>query len=998
MPSKSFPGNQQFFFRFIVLLDNYRFCQCLESCLTSEIILISDAINDKNDSKTSTYSSFAGYAQSGGGVIISKRSENDDNITNSSSNRSNNSPIIDSTSQSGITNSDSFSLKVLKLKLLGKFLGLIHFWPNWNLTIGLNSKDNSPITLLSNEIARNRSLMRSTLPIKKIIEKSWTSGRLYLTVPWIVEFMKMIIYDPSWRIEHPYEDVLGILKSIQRSDLFHIKYGNISSNRLYIIIEIQNLWDVLISYTVNRSSGNLPKLPKSNLSTNVNGQKQMIDDENSSFSPSFLKHVVPYLDELLKLMKKKKNDNISNINSPLTRSLSINSSNSTTNLRPKRQTPTIITNSNIVGSNISNNSSLSQFNPSTATFTSVAATSVNNSFISAANGSQFRPYSPTQVSSVSKQRSLSKYSSGGKNFPSSPISSPASLQRSFSSPQSNIGSVALNTSSSSLDYLNNIVPVSERLITSFWQQHPQLLQISTFILEHLRHSCLAHLRERVGDSIRELWNRVANIKVEIEEDIFINNSLLSQTNKKETDLLVKFQSLLCTEVKHMHTKTLNDGKIFLEEFTSKNLNAIIPELCTLYPCHIRVSNLAIYLIKMQGKFQCTPLLNFLSSYSQRKLDEVYNISVKQYQKIVDGKSLTLSTINKELLVINNDNMKNKISYSKQLQSGIISPKIEDNNAKFSKNKEKIIEKITNLIQHIISRYPTSILNLNESYNNINKLIDKFMSENKDMELFLKEFIQMSVNHLKDKIVPKFKFRNYILILFESIQELLLIISSCSNYIYDNGDSNDNINEITYVNFLIITMKNSLICLEVLFVWLRTNVLIDEFHYFDAIDPDMKGKIVIDIVKFFTLSLPSLLYLDAFVKKSIIVDNKLILDNLYYPSDCILKVTSNSLISSNSFIRLLISTCRTTTVSYYESCKGLVGFKLLIKQRSLDLIARYLSLRTDLGLVINSFTTASLNICIGDNEESWYRDPSTRYTIKTLFGSELSSLITQLAKD
>jgi hypothetical protein len=835
--------------------------------------------------------------------------------------------------------------------------------------------------------------LRAVLPLKKVIEKSWSSGRLSLTVPWVVEFMKMIIYDTSWRCEQPYEDVLGLLKSIQRSDLFHIKYGNISSNRLYIIIEIQDLWSVLTSYTVNRS-GHLPKLTKSQLSTSLNGQNQMIDDENSSFSPSFLKLIVPFFNELLKLMKKRKKDNKPNIKS--------SSSNSNTNIRPKRQTPTIITNSSIVGSNISNCNSLTQLNQSTVTFNSVAATSVNNninnSFISAANGSQFRPYSPTQVSSASKQRS-SKYSSGGKKFPSSPISSPASLQRSFSSPPTSIGSLALNTSSSSLDSFNHtIVPVSERLITSFWQQHPQLLQISAFILNHLRHSCLAHLRERVGDSIRELWNRSANIKVEIEEDI--NNALLSQTNTKETDVLVKFQSLLSAEVKHMHKKTLNDGKSFLDEFTSKTLDAIIPELCTLYPCHMRVSNLAIYLIKMQGRYQSTPLMNFLSSYSHRKLDEVYNISVKQYQKIVDGKNLTSTTINTESLAANNNNNKiiNKNSYSTQLQPGIICSKLEDNNYEFSINKDKIIEKVNNLMKHIISKYPTSIINLNESYNNIDKLIDKFINQNEDMETFLKDFIQMSINHLKDKIVPKFKFRNYILLLLESIQKLLLVISSCSHYTSILPIDDDDNNEIKYVNFLIITMKNSLYCLEILFEWLRTNIIIDEFHYFDAFDPDMKGKLVIDIVKFFTLSLPSLLYLDAFVRKSIIVDNKLIIDKLYYPSDCLLKVTRNRLINSNSLIRLLKSTCRPSTVSYYESCKELVGFKLIIKLISLDLIGRYLSSRTDLGLDINSYTSSSLAAWTGDSEESWYNDPSTRYSIKTLFGSELSSLITQLAKD
>lgn len=89
-PSQFFPGQQQFFYRFIVLLDNHRLCDHLAVSIFAEI---------RRLSPPHIFSNEIGEVSSIGSV--------------------------------GASQQESYVHKIVKLKILGKFLGLLHFWPQW---------------------------------------------------------------------------------------------------------------------------------------------------------------------------------------------------------------------------------------------------------------------------------------------------------------------------------------------------------------------------------------------------------------------------------------------------------------------------------------------------------------------------------------------------------------------------------------------------------------------------------------------------------------------------------------------------------------------------------------------------------------------------------------------------------------------------------------------------------------------------------------------------
>jgi hypothetical protein len=138
---------------------------------------------------------------------------------------------IDSFSSS----TDSYALKTVKVRILGKFLGLLHFWPHW--TFGVASGMTGPLADFSEAMAKRRGAIRpAALPLRGILKRAWTTGRLSLCVPWIVEFLKMMAWDSYSHLKtNPYREVLGLLRSIQRSDLFHPSKGKLSGNRYLII-------------------------------------------------------------------------------------------------------------------------------------------------------------------------------------------------------------------------------------------------------------------------------------------------------------------------------------------------------------------------------------------------------------------------------------------------------------------------------------------------------------------------------------------------------------------------------------------------------------------------------------------------------------------------------------------------------------------------------------------------------------------------------------------
>ena len=645
-----FPGNQQFFFRFILMIDSTRFSQHLEVALHS-------AINNLVDS---------------GSDINIRKATNEEKG--------------DADVQSTAISTDSYTLRVLKLKLLGKYLGVLKFSSFWSLSSGVNPA--GPLHLLLREEARARCGARmhngALSAAHDALQAAILAKKTSLAVSWVVEFIKMSYWDVTWDLvanadngsmqHNIFSDVLAALKKIQRdhsaslysfgdansnkssSDIaISNATGSISANRLFTLVEIQNLflslpvstsvrsalindagsvhhlWKEADSPIDKRSGSNrsnsytVPGSVKSVNSPVENGangstsSKAFIDSNNDAFSPLFIRHVMPFLDQLLKMLSSS-----SNVGSTVTTHRSSKSSN------VRRQTPNVIT-----SSAAGYPSTFNSFG-SGATTTASGLTSANVSYSgtplsskktdkgSTANGSKLSLSSP---SGAGKSRSGGG-GSGQLTFYMPSPTTPSINRRAASQPK---GSKAQR-------HLEH--DIHHKLEMSFWQQHVNLFSINVFVLDNLRNASLAHLKDKVAEAIHELWGTAAALKTDVEEEMATESNVTSAiTTSRNGSFVAKFQSALSDFERRLHANTLQDGLSFLQEFNSNHLSATLPDLCTLYPCHGRVAEAAVRFISKRAGQQQQGLLDYLDSYSARKFSEVISISVSQFQKALDGKEL-----------------------------------------------------------------------------------------------------------------------------------------------------------------------------------------------------------------------------------------------------------------------------------------------------------------------------------------------------------------------
>ena len=167
--------------------------------------------------------------------------------------------------------------------------------------------------------------------------------------------------------------------------------------------------------------------------------------------------------------------------------------------------------------------------------------------------------------------------------------------------------------------------------------------MSGFLLEQTQKACLAHLRDRVAESVRTLWSLLAVLRGIYDQKInemirlFYEEDIMQNKGEEECRNIIdnfkdNFSGAVEVEKKMVHTSTETDAKKFLNSFIQTHLSVALPELLALHPCHVRVTSLAVQLIYKQAKEQHGALMNFLSSYCARKLGEVSELSIKQFKK------------------------------------------------------------------------------------------------------------------------------------------------------------------------------------------------------------------------------------------------------------------------------------------------------------------------------------------------------------------------------
>jgi hypothetical protein len=217
-PAKQFPGSQQFFFRFIVSMNNARFNQCLLSCMLAEIALLMRVDDD------------VARGRAPGGHFLSVRGGA--------------SSVTASDDRDYILSPENYALKVTKLKILGRFLGTLLFCHRWANSSVANSAQEVP----ASTVEPLRAGLQLSIPVRVSLEEAVRQRRLCLCVPWVVEFLKMLAWDPLLLapnvIKHPvdegatgttraipYMDTMVFLRSIQFSAACFPIGSSMTSNR-----------------------------------------------------------------------------------------------------------------------------------------------------------------------------------------------------------------------------------------------------------------------------------------------------------------------------------------------------------------------------------------------------------------------------------------------------------------------------------------------------------------------------------------------------------------------------------------------------------------------------------------------------------------------------------------------------------------------------------------------------------------------------------------------
>ena len=191
-PSGSFPGYQQFFFRYLLVMDSARLNSHLCDVVMKEIFALSDVCLD------GPYHEFVARVLREGWTGEDSPAPRH-TATHISPGGVSSSPSSPASSAQALSRQMSFISRILKLKLLGKFLGLLHFYHSWNLSVGATVPPESPlITLIVKSAAlRSRVSPSTCIPFSQVILEAWRSRTLILASPWVISYMRMLAWDRS---------------------------------------------------------------------------------------------------------------------------------------------------------------------------------------------------------------------------------------------------------------------------------------------------------------------------------------------------------------------------------------------------------------------------------------------------------------------------------------------------------------------------------------------------------------------------------------------------------------------------------------------------------------------------------------------------------------------------------------------------------------------------------------------------------------------------------
>ncbi|CAM9114119.1 unnamed protein product, partial [Ectocarpus fasciculatus] len=171
-----FPGNQEFFYHVLLVLDSYTFNSHLKVELVEKIARLYQQL-----------STFKGRRKGVGNV-------DERGVASDTSNAAANKGVR------------GFTGTMVKLKVLAKFLGLLTFCPNWGISaLDSASSRHEPPLASANKQAQTTGC---PLPLEAYLDHAWSTAGLMGAVPWMADFLRMMKWDEiSAQVESLFQDL-----------------------------------------------------------------------------------------------------------------------------------------------------------------------------------------------------------------------------------------------------------------------------------------------------------------------------------------------------------------------------------------------------------------------------------------------------------------------------------------------------------------------------------------------------------------------------------------------------------------------------------------------------------------------------------------------------------------------------------------------------------------------------------------------------------------------
>ena len=480
----------------------------------------------------------------------------------------------------------------------------------------------------------------------------------------------------------------------------------------------------------------------------------------------------------------------------------------------------------------------------------------------------------------------------------------------------------------------------DQLEMSFWQQHPQLLHMSGFLLEHCQSACHAHLKEKVvGAAVRDFWDVTTNLRSDLDRGLA---SYGTEAAAMPGKLQQQYSSRLQIDLERVHSATLREGRAFVEEFVPKRLGAALPELFSLYPGNERIQHLAVGLIQTQALRQGGVLVDFLSAYARRKLAEVASLSEKQYSKYLSEKVVGMARQGKKKRrSIEGVNQAEYLDYN-------------NNSSVFECKHQTLYESWEALVISL-----KGALGRAGKYFRLDASMGLDQCSSEGHLLFLsyapspsssstiysiqrKPELESTItndNNGSDREASYclLRVRNNIICVFSNIEKVIMSIAALAAHAMNSSKFGTDKRD-----------KQGILCPAIA----NLSQLLESFTLWTADlskilnEEKQGGRVKIEMAKLFTATLPALLYLDIVSElltepkpdKSIETETETI-QRPINPSDAILKAIYTGGLSLPQFARIIASTCRPTVIGFYTLCEGYHQLKRYYGKAVISLVSR-----------------------------------------------------------